>query len=65
LLKGGATETIDVRRQPNRAKAIRCPDTFVAKIRTMAEEYDDEEIARQLNGEGQTAQPASPSPSAS
>src|SRR6201984_2866953 len=42
--QGGATETIDVRRQPNRAEATRYPDTFVAKIRTMAEKCDDEEI---------------------
>ena len=28
--QGGATETIDVRRQPNRAEATRYPDTFVA-----------------------------------
>src|SRR6202022_250887 len=53
--QGGATETIDVRRQPNRAEAIRYPDTFVAKIRTMAEKYDDNEIVRRLNGEGLTS----------
>jgi hypothetical protein len=53
--QGGATETIDVRRQPNRAEATRYPDTFVAKIRTMAEKYDDEEIVRRLNGEGLTS----------
>src|SRR6201981_974770 len=44
--QGGATETIDVCRQPNRAEAVRYPDTFVAKIRTMAEKYDDEERVR-------------------
>ena len=53
--QGGATETIDVRRQPNRAEATRYPDTFVAKIRTMAEKYDDEEIVRRLNGERLTS----------
>ena len=53
--QGGATETIDVRRQPNRAEATRYPDTFVATIRTMAEKYDDEEIVRRLNGEGLTS----------
>jgi hypothetical protein len=51
--QGGATETIDVRRQPNRAEATRYPDTFVAKIRTMAEKYDDKEIAARLKGEAQ------------
>ena len=58
--QGGATETIDVRRQPNRAEAIRYPDTFVAKIRTMAEKYDDEEIVRRLNGEGLTSSTGKP-----
>src|SRR6516164_5660066 len=58
--QGGATETIDVRRQPNRAEAVRYPDTFVAKIRTMAERYDDEEIVRWLNGEGLTSSTGKP-----
>ncbi|HXR34429.1 MAG TPA: hypothetical protein VN754_00670, partial [Candidatus Binataceae bacterium] len=48
------------RRQPNRAEAIRYPDTFVAKIRTMAEKYDDEEIVRRLNGEGLTSSTGKP-----
>ena len=58
--QGGATETIDVRRQPNRAEATRYPDTFVAKIRTMAEKYDDEEIVLHLNGEGLTSSTGKP-----
>ena len=58
--QGGATETIDVCRQPNRAEAVRYPDTFVAKIRTMAEKYDDEEIVRWLNGEGLTSSTGKP-----
>src|SRR6201987_342213 len=58
--QGGATETIDVRRQPNRAEAVRYPDTFVAKIRTMVEKYDDEEIVRRLNGEGLTSSTGKP-----
>jgi len=58
--QGGATETIDVRRQPNRAEAVRYPDTFVAKIRTIAEKYDDEEIVRRLNGEGLTSSTGKP-----
>jgi hypothetical protein len=58
--QGGATETIDVHRRPNRAEAIRYPDTFVAKIRTMAEKYDDEEIVRRLNGEGLTSSTGKP-----
>jgi hypothetical protein len=58
--QGGAIETIDVRRQPNRAEAIRYTDTFIARIRTMAEKYDDEEIVRQLNGEGLTSPTGKP-----
>jgi hypothetical protein len=58
--QGGATETIDVRRQPSRAEAVRYPDPFVAKIRTMAEKDDDEEIVLRLNGEGLTSSTGKP-----
>jgi hypothetical protein len=53
-------ETIDVRRQPSRAEAVRYPDPFVAKIRTMAEKDDDEEIVLRLNGEGLTSSTGKP-----
>nr|WP_198031928.1 hypothetical protein [Bradyrhizobium sp. Ec3.3] len=58
--QGGATETIDVRRQPNRAEAICYPDTFVAKIRAMAEKYDDKEIIARLRGEALTSSTGKP-----
>jgi hypothetical protein len=58
--QGGATETIDVRRQPSRAEAVRYPDPFVAKIRTMAEKDDDKEIVLRLNGEGLTSSTGKP-----
>jgi DNA invertase Pin-like site-specific DNA recombinase len=58
--QGGATETIDVHRQPNRAEATRYPDTFVARIRTMAEKYDDKEIVARLNGEAQVSSTGKP-----
>jgi hypothetical protein len=58
--QGGATETIDVRRLPNRAEVTRYPDSFVAKIRAMAEKYDDGEIARRLNGDGLTSSTGKP-----
>jgi hypothetical protein len=58
--QGGATETIDVRRQPNRAEVTRYPDSFVAKIRAIAEKYDDGEIARRLNGDGLTSSTGKP-----
>jgi DNA invertase Pin-like site-specific DNA recombinase len=58
--QGGATETIEVRQRPNYPEAIRYPDSFVAKIRTLAEQYDDKEIATRLNGEGLTSATGKP-----
>jgi DNA invertase Pin-like site-specific DNA recombinase len=58
--QGGATETIEVRRRPNRAEAVRYPEAFVAKIRTLAERYDDKEIVARLNGEGLTSSTGKP-----
>jgi hypothetical protein len=58
--QGGATETIEVRQRPNYPEAIRYPDSFVAKIRTLAEQYDDKEIATRLNGERLTSATGKP-----
>src|SRR5262249_25358350 len=58
--QGGATETIELRRRPNRAEAVRYPEAFVAKIRTLAERYDDKEIVARLNGEGLTSSTGKP-----
>jgi hypothetical protein len=58
--QGGATETIEVRQLPNRSEAIRYPDTFVAKIRTMAQRYDDNEIVAQLKSEALTSSTGKP-----
>jgi DNA invertase Pin-like site-specific DNA recombinase len=58
--QGGATETIEVRQLPNRSEAIRYPDTFVAKIRTMAQRYDDNEIVAQLKSEALTSSTRKP-----
>ncbi len=58
--QGGATETIDVHQQPNRADAMRYPDVFVAKIRELAELYDDQEIVAQLNTDGQASSTGKP-----
>jgi hypothetical protein len=52
--QGGATETIEVRQRPNRADAVRYPEAFVTKIRTLAERHADKEIAVRLNAEGLT-----------
>jgi hypothetical protein len=58
--QGGATDTIEVHRRPKRAEAIRYSDMFVAKIQAMAEKYDDQEIAAQLNSEGRTSSTGKP-----
>jgi hypothetical protein len=57
---GGATEIIDVRQQPNRADAVRYPDTFVAKIRDLAKLHDDREIVAKLKTEGLTSSTGKP-----
>ena len=46
--QGGATETIEVLQRPNRAEVVRYPDEFIAKIRALAESYDDHEIVANL-----------------
>jgi hypothetical protein len=49
--QGGATETLELRLPPNRAEAIRYPDAFVRRIRTLASEHDDQEIIALLGHE--------------
>ena len=58
--QGGATETIEVQQRPNYPEAIRYPDSFVAKIRTLVKQYDDKEIATRLNGERLTSATGKP-----
>jgi hypothetical protein len=58
--QGGATDTIEVHRRPNRAEAMRYSDMFVAKIQAMAEKHDDQEIAAQLNGQALTSSTGKP-----
>jgi DNA invertase Pin-like site-specific DNA recombinase len=58
--QGGATDTIEVRRRPKRADAIRYSDLFVAKIHAMAEKYHDQEIADQLNAQAVTSSTGKP-----
>jgi len=53
--QGGATETIRARQRPNYPEAIRYPTSFVAKIRALTEQYDDQQIAAQLSSEGLTS----------
>jgi len=58
--QGGATDTIEVQRRPKRADAMRYSDTFIAKIHAMAEKYDDQEIADQLNAQALTSSTGKP-----
>jgi DNA invertase Pin-like site-specific DNA recombinase len=50
--QGGATETVEVQLPPNRFDALRYSDSFVDKIRALAGQHDDNEIAALLNREG-------------
>ncbi|MEJ2229400.1 MAG: recombinase family protein [Alphaproteobacteria bacterium] len=53
--QGGATETVELRLPPNRAEALRYPQEFVARIRELAGQHDDGEIAAKLNADGLTS----------
>ena len=50
--QGGETETITVALPLNRADAVRYPEEFVERIRTLALDHHDEEITRLLTAEG-------------
>ena len=53
--QGGATEAVEVQLPPNRFDALRYSDSFVDKIRALAGQHDDNEIAALLNREGLTS----------
>ncbi len=53
--QGGAIETIAIRLPPNRAEAIRYPDTFIARVRILAERHNDHDIVALLNRDGLTS----------
>jgi hypothetical protein len=58
--QGGATETLELRLPPNRAEAVRYPDTFVQRIRTLAVDHDDQEIVALLAHEKLTSSTGKP-----
>jgi hypothetical protein len=58
--QGGASETLELRLPPNRAEAIRYPDTFVHRIRTLAVSHDDQEIVALLARENATSSTGRP-----
>jgi DNA invertase Pin-like site-specific DNA recombinase len=50
--QGGATETIELHLPKSRAEVVRYPSPFVARIRDLAKDRYDDEIAGTLNREG-------------
>ncbi len=50
--QGGAAETVELRLPQNRAEAVRYPPDFAGRIRDLAKDYDDGEIAASLCREG-------------
>jgi len=50
--QGGATETVALQLRPNRAEAVRYPDPFIARVRTLAAIHDDDAIVALLRREG-------------
>ena len=50
--QGGATETLELQLPPNRAEAVRYPETFVTRIRELAINQHDGDIIRLLHAEG-------------
>src|ERR1700733_15686444 len=49
--QGGAIETLELKLPPNRAEAVRYPESFVARIRELAVNHHDDEIIRLLSAE--------------
>jgi hypothetical protein len=58
--QGSTTETVAVHLPPNRAEAIRYPDTFVDRIRALAAIHDDDKIIALLKHEGLTSSTGRP-----
>jgi MerR-like DNA binding protein len=50
--QGGATETVELALPPKRPDAVRYPPGIVARIRQLAIDRDDDEIAASLDREG-------------
>jgi hypothetical protein len=50
--QGGATEVVELRLSANRPDVVRYPTTFIDRVRDLAREYDDDDIAALLNRDG-------------
>jgi DNA invertase Pin-like site-specific DNA recombinase len=58
--QGGSTENIEVKLLPNYCEQVRYPEDFVERIRQLAVQLNDDEIAEQLNQEGLVASKGNP-----
>jgi hypothetical protein len=50
--QGGATEVVELRLSANRPDVVRYPADFIDRVRDLAREYDDDDIAALLNRDG-------------
>ena len=58
--QGGTTETVELRLPPKRPDAVRYQPEFVARIKDLAENHDDTEIAASLDRKGLKSSTAKP-----
>jgi DNA invertase Pin-like site-specific DNA recombinase len=58
--QGGATEAVELQLAPNRADATRYTATVIDRVRDLARERDDTDIAALFNSEGRTSSTGKP-----
>ena len=58
--QGGATEVVELQLPPNRADALRYSASVIDRVRALAREHDDEDIAALFNREGLTSSTGKP-----
>jgi hypothetical protein len=58
--QGGATEMVELRLPANRPDVVRYPAAIIDRVRDLAREHDDDDIAALFNGEGLTSSTGRP-----
>jgi hypothetical protein len=58
--QGGGTEVVELQLPPSRPDALRYPATVVDKVRDLAREHDDSDIAALFNSDGLTSSTGKP-----
>ena len=58
--QGGATEAVELQLPPNRPDATRYTAAVIDRVRELAREHDDDDIAALFNGEGRTSSTGKP-----